>query len=87
MESHHPQKMIHLNENASYTVCTDSFIFCFKTASSILLFALSSHHCHAQMLFAADLVCFVYSLCEVDDIFSWWTLFSKEALEVIHELK
>ena len=52
---------------------------------------LSSHHCHAQtkMLFVADLVCFVSSLCEVDDIFSWWllTLFSKEVLEVIHELK
>ena len=41
------------------------------------------------MLFVADLVCFVSSLCEVDDIFSWWVtdLFSKEVLEVIHELK
>ena len=37
------------------------------------------------MLFAADLVCFVSSLCEVDDILigGLLTLFSKEALEVI----
>ena len=62
-----------------------------KTESSSLLFALSSRHCHTQtkMLFVADLVCFVSSLCEVDNILfgGSLTLFSKEALEVIHELK
>ena len=58
-----------------------------------LLFAFCFHHCCAQtkMLFVADLVCFVSSLHEVDNISlvgnALLTLFSKEALKVIHELK
>ena len=61
MESHHPEKLIHLNAESR------------KTESSSLPFALSSH-CHEQtkMLFVADWVCFVSSSCEVDDTFSWW---------------
>ena len=55
-------------------------------------FSPSFLHCRAQtkMLFVADLICFASSLYEVDDISlvgALLTLFSKEALQVIHELK
>ena len=44
----------------SYTVSTDSFIFCFsrKTESSSLLFALFSHHCHAKTKICSRFIMF-----------------------------